>query len=250
MHVIAVANQKGGVGKTSTALNLGAALAEKGQRVLLIDLDPQFSLTQGLGVDPTDPPGDVSGVLLHRQPLSSVTRHVSPNLDLVASFLPLAQAEIMLLSMTGADTRLRQAVARLKEYDYVLIDTPPSLGKLTVNALSAANRVLVPIDSSPWALAGMEQMNALIENTRLDTNPDLELWGIVLTFYQRNTALSKQIKNAIDGDYPGKLFKSAVRMTIKLKETTLAREPIITYESSSTAAEDYRALADEVISRG
>jgi chromosome partitioning protein len=252
MNIIAVANQKGGVGKTTTTLNLGAALAEKGQRVLLIDLDPQFSLTRGFGIDPTDGPGTVSEALLKRRPLAEIVRPATtkiPNLFIVASFLTLAQADMALLSMTGSDTRLRQAMKGIKGFDYTLIDCPPALGKLTVNALAAADKVLVPVDCSPWALAGMDQLNALIEDTKLDNNPHLELWGIVLTFFQKNTALSTQVRNTIKSEWPGKLFDSSVRLTVKLKETTLASEPIITYDSSSAAAEDYRALANEVIQR-
>lgn len=249
---IAVANQKGGCGKTTTAISLGTALAQVGRRVLLVDMDPQFALTRGLGSDPRWSGPTVREVLFDRVPLrEAAIRQVFPGIDLVPSNLLLSKADLELAHLPAGDSRLKQAMeeAELREYDYVLLDCPPSLGKLTFNALGAASYLLVPVDSAPWALDTIHQLFELADDVRRYVNRRLRLLGVVVTKYQAHVTICQQVRHDARERWPDDLFQTTIRLSAKMVEAAYAGESILTWDRRSPVAEDYRALAREVEAR-
>lgn len=261
MQIFVIANQKGGVGKTTTVMNLGAALAQKKKKVLLIDLDPQSNLSSGVGFtqqfdkqswDSTDkaPYKSVYDVLIQGEPISSVfVATTSPNLFLLPSHLSLAGAEIEMVNMISRELLLKKALDGMhEEFDYVLIDCPPSLGLLTINALSAAKKLIIPIQCEYFALEGLGQ---LIETTKLikGVNPSLKIGGIVLTMYDSRTKLSQSVVDDVKEFFKDTAFKSIVPRNVRLSESPSHGKTIFQYDKNSTGAMAYSKLANEFIKR-
>jgi chromosome partitioning protein len=247
-RVIAIANQKGGVGKTTTTVNLGASLAENDRRVLVIDLDPQGNATTGLGINSRALDSSIYDVLLNDLPLEDCVEPTSVlNLFLAPASLDLAGAEIELVSVMSREGRLRRAIDEVKgDYDYVLIDCPPSLGLLTVNALAAATEVMVPIQCEYYALEGLGQLMRNIDLVQRNLNPLLELSLIVLVMYDGRTRLGEQVASEVREHFGERVCRNVIPRNIRLSEAPSFGQPITTYDSSSSGAVAYRELAREV----
>ena len=248
---IALANQKGGVGKTTTAVSLAACLAERGKRTLLVDLDPQANATSALGLEKL-PGGSVYNALLGSAQLADSIRPGGyENLDVIPSEVDLAVAEVDVARTENYLQRLRLALAPIREanrYDFLLIDCPPSLGILTMNALAAVDRVLVPLQCEYFALEGLAVIMRVIGQIKSSgANPALELEGIVMTMYDGRTNLSQQVVNEVRGHFGEKVFKIIIPRTVRLGEAPSFGKPITVYDPHSQAAAAYRALADEVL---
>ena len=246
-RVLALAMQKGGVGKTTTALSLGAALAVRGRRVLLIDVDPQANLTQGLGVDPAALEYSVYEVLLNPErgsAFATIATEAGP--DLIPASLDLAGAELELAGRVGRELLLRKALrASRAEYDYVLIDPPPSLGLLALNALAAADRVLVPLQLHAYALRAMPQLEATIELVR-EINPGLAIGGIVCTLADRRTNLGQEIEREARERYGALVYETVIPINVRLAEAPARGQPISRFAPTSAGALAYAALAAEL----
>ena len=247
-RVLAVANQKGGVGKTTTAVNLGACLAELGYRTLIIDLDPQGNASTGLGIDNRTLTLSMYDVVMHEVPLDDCVEATAiRNLFVAPASLDLAGAEIELVPAFSRELRLRRAIeAVLSDYDFVLIDCPPSLGLLTVNGLAAANEVLVPIQCEYYALEGLGQLLRNVDLVRRSLNPTLELSTIVCVMYDARTKLADQVVQEVREHFGDKVCRTVVPRTVRLSEAPSFGQPIITFDSSSRGAIAYRELAKEV----
>ena len=247
-EVIAIANQKGGVGKTTTAVNLGAALAEGGYRLLVVDLDPQGNATTGLGLNPRDVGGSMYDVMLNDLPLEDCVEPTSlKNLFLAPATIDLAGAEIELVAQMSRELRLRRAVDAVRDlYDLVLIDCPPSLGLLTVNGLAAADDVIVPIQCEYYALEGLGQLLRNVALVHANLNPSLEVRGIVLTMYDARTKLADQVEAEVREYFGPRVYKTVVPRTVRLSEAPSFGQPIIVFDSTSRGARAYRDLAKEV----
>ncbi len=247
-RIIAVANQKGGVGKTTTTVNLGAALAEADHRVLVIDLDPQGNATTGLGINSRELDHSIYDVLLNDVDLEDCIEPTSVlNLFLAPASLDLAGAEIELVSVMSRETRLRRAIEQVSsDYDYVLIDCPPSLGLLTVNALAAAGEVMVPIQCEYYALEGLGQLMRNVDLVQRNLNPRLELSLIVLVMYDGRTKLGEQVATEVREHFGERVCRNVIPRNIRLSEAPSYGQPITVFDSSSKGAVAYRELAREV----
>lgn len=246
MAVIAVANQKGVVGKTTTTINLAAYMAKQGARTLLVDLDPQANSTSGLGIDNRSVEVSIGDALFDPSqigPARVETEHYG--LQLVPAGRTLANAEVDLVQELGREYRLQKALEQT-DYDYVFIDCPPALGLLTVNALSAADYVLVPVQAEYYALEGLSQLMETISRIRAALNPGLEMLGIVITMYDSRTQLSKQVEDEIQRYFPGKLFNTTIPRNVRLAEAPSFGRPISEHDKWSKGAKAYKALAKEV----
>jgi chromosome partitioning protein len=245
---MAVANQKGGVGKTTTAVNLGAALAELGYRVLVVDLDPQGNATTGLGINARNLQSSIYDVLLNDLPLEDCIEPTEVrNLFLAPATIDLAGAEIELVPAFSRELRLRRALERLgNDYDFVFIDCPPSLGLLTVNGLAAATEVVVPIQCEYYALEGLGQLLRNVELVQRNLNPTLQLGAIILTMYDARTKLSDQVTKEVRKHFGAKVCRNIVPRTVRLSEAPSFGQPIIVFDSTSRGAIAYRELAKEV----
>ena len=251
-RVIALCNQKGGVGKTTSTINLGAALAECDQRVLLVDFDPQGALSVGLGVNAYDLELTVYNLLMQsgiRTEDVLVKTNVT-GLDLLPSNIDLSAAEVQLVSEVAREQTLDRALRQVRdEYDYILIDCQPSLGLLTVNALTAAHGVIVPLECEFFSLRGLAMLIDTIEKVKDRLNPDLELDGILATMYDSRTVHSRQVLSRVVEAFGDKVYDTVISRTVRFPETTVAGEPITTWAPGSGGAKAYRALAREVLAR-
>jgi chromosome partitioning protein len=252
VRITACTNQKGGVGKTTTVINLAAFLALSGTRTLVIDLDPQGNATSGLGVDRRSVERSSYDVLVDRAPISElVMRTPVEGLDLLPSSPSLSGAEVELVGLAGRERRLTAALAELDgRYERVLIDCPPSLGLLTVNALTAADGVLIPIQTEYYALEGLSQLVNTIRRVREGLNPRLEIEGVLLTMYDARTNLSAQVATEVRRHMNGSVYDTIVPRSIRLSEAPSHGLPIALYDPSSRGANAYRELAGEVVARG
>ena len=250
-RIIAIANQKGGVGKTTTAINLAACLAEAGKKILAIDLDPQGNMTSGLGVDKNEVENTVYQLMLDECTIKeSMVHTVVDNLKLIASNVNLAGAEIELLGIADKEYILKNAVDYIKEdYDFIIIDCPPSLNMLTVNAMTTANTVLVPIQCEYYALEGLSQLIHTINLVQERLNPELDIEGIVFTMYDVRTNLSNQVVANVKENLDAKIYQTMIPRNIRLAEAPSYGIPINMYDTKSAGAESYRNLAKEVIER-
>ncbi|MGH9304195.1 MAG: ParA family protein [Acidimicrobiales bacterium] len=247
-RVFAVANQKGGVGKTTTAVNLGAALADLGYRVLIVDLDPQGNASTGLGIDPRNFDYSMYDVLLHDVPIDDCIEATSiKNLFLAPSTLDLAGAEIELVPALSREHRLRRALAAIRDdFSYIFIDCPPSLGLITLNALTAASEVLVPIQCEFYALEGVSQLTKNVDLVRTALNPGLAVTTIVLTMHDARTKLSDSVVAEVRAHFGGIVCKNVIPRTVRISEAPSFGEPITVHDPSSRGAIAYRELAKEV----
>lgn len=247
-RVLAIANQKGGVGKTTTAVNLGATLAELGFRVLVVDLDPQGNATTGLGIDPRGLESSIYDVLMKDVPLEDCIEATSVrNLFLAPASLDLAGAEIELVPVFSREMRLKQALADvLDDYDYVMIDCPPSLGLLTINALAAASEVLIPIQCEYYALEGLGQLLRNVRLVQKNLNPSLEVSTIVLVMFDARTKLADQVASEVREHFGDKVCRAVVPRTVRLSEAPSFGQPITVYDPMSRGAIAYREIAKEV----
>ena len=262
MRIIALMNQKGGVGKTTTTVNLGAALAEMGKRVLLIDLDPQAHLTINYGVDPNPESASLYDVLVDEKPLAEAVQPVGERLDLVASSIDLAAAEVELVSVMGREMILKKRLEAVgTQYDFVLFDCPPSLGLLTINALAAAGEVIIPMQPHFLAMQGVAKLLETVQLVNKRMNPKLRVAGIALTMFDAQTKLSTEVVQELQRfieEAKGQplpwadavIFKSKIRRNIKLAECPSFGQPVTAYDTASNGAADYRSLAKEVMAVG
>lgn len=251
-RIIAVANQKGGVGKTTTTINLSACLAEQGQKVLVIDVDPQGNTTSGLGIDKNNTENTVYELMLGEASIDDcIYKSVMDDLDVIPSNVNLAGAEIDLIDIDDREYILKKIVNSLKEnYDFILLDCPPSLSMLTVNAMTAANTVLVPIQCEYYALEGLSQLIRTINLVKQKLNPELEIEGVVFTMYDARTNLSLQVVENVKANLKQTVYKTIIPRNIRLAEAPSHGLPINLYDPKSAGAESYRLLAEEVIHRG
>lgn len=252
-YVIAIANQKGGVGKTTTAINLGAALALKGRKVLLVDIDPQANCSAGLGIRLTkDEPG-MQDIIIHPEKGIDeiICQTAVTGLDIVPSHINLSAKEQEMYSQVGGERALAIALKNVvPRYDYIIIDTPPSLGMLSLNGIVAANSVIIPMEAEIYALDGMEALQQLIERVRTRLERHVEVMGIVITRYQKTTKVHSELYNQLKVYWGDKIFDTVIRKNVDVAAAALASTPVVVMMPKSMAGEDYVALAEEVEQRG
>ncbi|MEI7561771.1 MAG: ParA family protein [Actinomycetes bacterium] len=255
-RVISVVNQKGGVGKTTTAINLGAALAETGRRVLLIDFDSQASMTTGLGIKGAalrEQYGSIWYLLNDSEAKLEdfILKSTVPGLDFIRGHEDLAAAEAAFVSEIAKEHKLRKLLAPvLDKYDVVLIDCSPSLGTLTVNALTASNGVIIPMECEYFAVLGLSLVKKTIQKIQENTNPELKIYGILATMFEKKTGHSREVLELIDKEFPEEVFDTIISRTVRFSESTVAGQPVTVYASSSSGSASYRRLARELIDRG
>ena len=245
-RVIVFANQKGGVAKTTTTLNLAVAFKEQGFRVLVVDLDPQGNLTMSQGMNPDSIERSMFDVLVHRLPISEIIHHAE--VDVAVSSIDLAGAELALSSMIGRERALEKALLEVRDkYDFIMIDTPPSLGLLTINAFVAATGVIVPVQCEYLSLRGLVQLENTLAMVRENLNPDVKIEGILPTMFDRRTLHSREAVEILEENFGDLVFKTRIRKTVRYAEAPVKGSSVLKYDPSGTAAEAYRELAKEVL---
>lgn len=248
--IIAFANQKGGVGKTTTAINLAAALYERGKRMLLCDFDPQGNATSGFGVDPRTLQISIYDLIVAEEPDVKSAIVSTKWVDLIGANVNLAGAELDLIAMKGRENRLKSVLDRVRDdYDYIFIDCPPSLGLLTLNCLCAADSFLVPLQCEYYALEGLSQLMTTVRMVKKSMNPSLTLEGVLLTMFDGRTNLSIQVVEEVKKHFPGEVFSSVVPRNVRLSEAPSHGKPITDYDRMCRGAEAYLALADEILKK-
>ena len=251
-RIVAVCNQKGGVGKTTTTINLGAALAERGRRMLLVDFDPQGALSVGLGIQPHDIDSTVYNLLMERDVKARdvIVATGIENLDLLPSNIDLSGAEVQLVSEVGREFVLGRALKSVvPEYDYVMIDCQPSLGLLTINALACADSVLIPLECEYFAMRGVALLMETIDKVQQRLNPELSIDGLLGTMYDSRTLHTREVLSSVVNGFGDKVFHTVINRTVRFPDATVAGEPITSFDSSSMGASSYRELAKEVLGR-
>ncbi|HRL50768.1 ParA family protein [Enterococcus aquimarinus] len=250
-RIISVANQKGGVGKTTTTVNLGASLAFVGKKILLVDSDAQGNATSGMGIRKPDVTHDIYDVLVNEVPIQDAIYPTSrENLDIVPATLQLAGAEIELTSMMARESRLKMALNEVKDqYDFILIDCPPSLGHLTINAFTASDSILIPVQCEYYALEGLSQLLNTVRLVQKHFNPELEIEGVLLTMYDARTNLGAEVVEEVRRYFQEKVYDTIIPRNIRLSEAPSHGMSIIDYDIRSKGAEVYQALAKEVLTR-
>jgi chromosome partitioning protein len=247
--VIAFANQKGGVAKTTTTLNLAVAFAEKGHRVLCVDMDPQGNLTMSQGIDPDTVEQSMYDVLVHGLSIREVVR--KREIDIACASIDLAGAEIAMSAQIGRERSLERALKPVAEdYDFVCIDTPPSLGLLTINALTAANKVIVPVQCEYLSMRGLIQLQNTLSMIRENLNPDIEIEGILPTLVDSRTVHAKEAIEILEENFGDRVFASRIRKTVRFAEAPVKGMSVLKYDPDGTAAQAYRQLAEEVLENG
>jgi chromosome partitioning protein len=248
-QVIALANQKGGVAKTTTTLNLGVALAERGKRVLAVDLDPQSNLTMSQGIDPEELDRTMFDVLVHKTPIEAIIQE--REIDVASASIDLAGAELALSSMIGRERALQKALLPVRDvYDFVLVDTPPSLGLLTINALTAADGVIVPVQCEYLSLRGLIQLENTLSMIRENLNPDVRIRGILPTMFDGRTLHAREAVDILEENFGDLVFDTRIRKTIRYAEAPVKGTSVLKYDSKGPAAKAYRDLAGEVLRNG
>ena len=250
-RIIAIANQKGGVGKTTTAINLSACLAEKGKKVLSVDMDPQGNMTSGLGLDKNNVERTIYDLIIGEAEIQDVIKKdVIENLDIILTSIDLSAAEIELIDVEDKEYILRNAIHKVKnEYDFIIIDCPPSLSMLTINAMTTADSVLVPIQCEYYALEGLSQLIHTVELVKERLNDNLEIEGVVFTMYDARTNLSLQVVENVKDNLNQTIYKTIIPRNIRLAEAPSYGMPINLYDGKSAGADSYRRLAEEVINK-
>jgi chromosome partitioning protein len=249
MKVIAFANQKGGVAKTTTTLNLAVAFAEKGNRVLCIDMDPQGNLTMSQGIDPDTVETSMYDVLVHHVPMRNVIR--KREIDVACSSIDLAGAEIAMSAQIGRERSLAKALKLVEDdYDFVCIDTPPSLGLLTINALTAADKVIVPVQCEYLSMRGLIQLQNTMQMIRENLNPDIQIEGILPTLMDTRTVHAKEAIQILEENFGDRVFASRIKKTIRFAEAPVRGMSVLKYDPDGMAAQSYRDLATEVLANG
>jgi chromosome partitioning protein len=247
--IIAFANQKGGVAKTTTTLNLAVALAEKGHRVLCVDMDPQGNLSMSQGIDPDTVETSIYDVLVNNLPITEIIEQ--REIDIARASIDLAGAEIAMSSKIGRESSLKKALKPvLKYYDYICIDTPPSLGLLTINALTAATKVIVPVQCEYLSMRGLAQLQNTLEMIREELNPRIEIEGILPTIMDKRTVHAQEAIQILEEGFGDRVFASRIRKTVKFAEAPVRGMSVLKYEPKGSAARSYRELAKEVIAHG
>ncbi len=250
MRILAITNQKGGVGKTTSAVNLSAALAKRGQRVLLIDLDPQGNATTGCGIAKSDELPTVYELLLGDTTLAQAIQKTAYGFDILSANRDLAGAEIELIELDGRDQKLKEALATVSDrYDYVLIDCPPALNMLTVNALVASQSVMIPMQCEYYALEGLSDLVETLRKVRGNLNPALEIEGLLRTMYNAQNTLTQQVSEELTSHFGDKVYETIIPRNVRLAEAPSHGKPATAYDPASKGAQAYMALADELLAR-
>lgn len=251
MSTIAITNQKGGVGKTTTAINISTYLADFGKKVLLVDLDPQGNSTSGLGIDKEEIESCLYDILINEKSISEIKlKSKVENLDVIPASVVLAAAEVELVQELSRENKLKMALDKAKEdYNFIIIDCPPSLGLLTINGLVAADFLIIPVQSEFFALEGLAQLLHTVQRVRTYLNQSLTLLGVVITMYDKRTILSRQVEEELNKHFPGKIFEAIIPRSIRLAEAPSHGKSILEYSDISTGALAYKNLAEEVLKK-